>query len=431
MKKKGLRSKQFKMSLYASLVILATFPLALNSVINQESFDTSSDASYEEPAVSCTISFPYVSPLSLPENGTVHLRLEATENGGDTVADYEDIVKIDVNSNLGGTLFAQEYDYQSDENSSTFSESFLYTADDQGIDVISGVVTSQKLNGEFTTTDCVVISPLAGNRISILQANTAPIFTTSSDSATPGNVLQTGDNYSYTLKATDAEGDTILFDTSFTPGSTWLNVSVIKNGADGELELKFQGIAGQPAAYLGNVFIHDGYTAHLSSQSWVMSVEQGDNDTPQITIIVPTNDVEITQGDKVQITWKATDLNQIITYDVFYASNAGDETTWVKLDSLTNKFNGYMLETGAINPGSYKVIVQATDNQSPSATGTAISTNIKINARPDTPVDPNNPDDPNKESIDGPVIETPQVIEMSPNDGASLVNPKPLCLVQI
>jgi hypothetical protein len=428
MKKKGLKSKQFKMSLYASIVILATFPLALNSILTQDSFDTSSEASFEEPVITCTISFPYVSPLSVPENGTVHLRLDAVENGGDTAADYEDIVKIDVNSTLGGTLFTQEYDNNA-ENITNLSESFLYTPDEQGIDVISGIVTTSLLNGEFNTTECLVLSPLAGNRITVLQANTAPVFTTTPESATPSNTLKTGDKYTYILKATDAENDPILYNASFTPGASWLNISVIKNGSAGELELRVQGIAGSPAGYLGNVFIHDGYTAHLSSQSWVMSVEQGENDSPKITITSPKEAITVKQGEKVEIEWTATDLNQIVSYDVFYATNAGDETTWVKLDTFTNKFDGYMWPTDTVNPGAYKVIVQATDNQEPAAVGTAISQSISITGTSDvtTPVDPTKPELPEKpeEPIDGPVIDTPQIIEISPNDGATLINPKP------
>lgn len=418
-----LKNRQFKMSLSASFIILATVPLVVLSVIKQDSFDTSSNASFDQPPVTCTISFPYVNPLTLQSGGDVQLTLEANEYGGATTADYQNITDIEVTSQRNGTLFTRTYDTDQEIAQTSVSENFTYSTSTEGVDTITGVVKSVTVSGDVNSINCDVKTPLVGNKLAILAVNESPTFTTSGGEAT----LEKGDSYSYTIKATDPEGDPIKYHTSFTPGETWLKVSEIKNGSTGELELKFQGIAGEPGGYLANVFITDGYTSHIKSQSWVISVEQGENDTPNVNITEPIEPISVVQGEKVTLKWDSTDLNQIVKYDIYYADDVGDNSTWKKLDSLTNKFGGYVWDTSDVSPSKYSMIVEATDNQTPPLTGMDTSALITVGENPDntTVTDPTNDTSKKDNIIDGPVISKPLVVDMSPEDGAELKNPKP------
>lgn len=416
MKTKGPRSRQFKMSLIATLVILLTIPLAIYSLLQDFSFDPSSDASEITTPIVCTISFPFVSPLSIAEDNQVQLRLIAEELGGETEQTYEDILRIEVSSQLQGALLSKEYAIEGVDDVTIVQEPILYSANKKGIDTITGIVTSVTPAGEEIETECVVITPLSANKITVLAANNAPFFSSSPNSAVPSNNIKDGLSYKYVVKASDPEGDDISFHASFTPGADWMTISVVKDGKGGELELKFEGVADVPASYLANVFIHDGYNQHLRSQSWAISVSPSKNDIPIVTVSEPGPDTSVQSGQDLQIVWEAEDLNQIVGYKLYYSTNPGNKDTWVLIDGLSHKFGTYIFDTTGLETGNYAIIVEATDNQDPAAIGFGVSELFGVNKGAPGSQDPG-PDD-------GPVLTIPQIIEVSPKDGSTIKNRK-------
>lgn len=419
MKTKGLRSRQFKLSLAITFLMLGTLPFALYSILQDATFDTGSEATEEDQPIVCEISFPFVSPISIQEDTTVQLRLTAQEFGGTNELEYEDIESIVVTSENQGELFSQTYEVgDAVNNASLYSESFTYKGLTTGNDTLSGVVTSVLPSGDKTSTACKVVTPLSANTVTIAAVNGMPIFSTSPNSANPSNDIKDGDTYSYTLTATDPEGDDISYYASFTPNADWMKISTIKDGSGGQLEIKFEGVPDTPESYLANVFIHDGYNQHLSSQSWTISVSPSSNDTPQVTVATPEKGDSYTKGEDATISWTATDRNQIINYKVYLAENPASEEDWIELVSLNHNYGAYILDTTNVAAGNYVAIVEATDNQDPALTGKGTSGLFTISA---TPID----DTTDNEPDDGPVLTIPQIKDITPENGAKLENLRP------
>jgi hypothetical protein len=154
-------------------------------------------------------------------------------------------------------------------------------------------------------------------------------------------------------------------------------------------------------------------------------VEPTENDIPEVGILTPSSPTSITQGDLLEIEWKGTDRNQITTYKVYIASNPGNENTWITLDdNLAHTYGRYLLNTEDIIPGTYKVIVQAVDNQDPPAVGSAISPEINISQRPEDITD-GGTDGGDDGPDDGPVIEDPQITNITPSDDSEITNERP------
>lgn len=392
------KSAKRRLSVLASMFMLFSVPLVIYGLLTLSSFDTRNRAANEEEFVpnTCSISFPYVNPLSIPVGDTVQVQVNAYIPG-------DGITLVRVFSTDGTELINKSYDGTLDK----ISEVFIYTPGKQGKDSLTGTVTT--LAG---AKPCVLEG--AGSVLA-LTTNLAPEFKTLPASAKPSNAIKVNGSYEYTLQVEDEENDTINYDFSFTPDADWLHSTVIEDGGDGKLTIKFTGTPDEPASYLANIFVHDGYSAHLRAQSWVISVEQDKNDTPKVTIYEPARDSSITQGDTVKVSWEGSDLNKITRYELYIATNPGNSNSWIAINrDISPSVGTYLFDTSNMLPGTYQFVVRAVDNFEPPATGLSVSPKIAIDAQI--------PDDDDETPDDGVILQDPQVINISPSNNGQVKN---------
>ncbi|KUK67588.1 MAG: seg [candidate division WS6 bacterium 36_33] len=406
MREKSAPKKHAQLSMiYLTFLLLLSIPLTIFG-LTQDDFDLRERAfddlelSEEHP---CLISFPNVNPYSLQVGETVMVQVDSklkdTGISGLRVSDGE------------GNLVHQESFTGSPIEIAT---SFPYTPQKAG---------EADLIGELTLTEggrvsCEITSPYDIQGLQIIPENNAPDFITLPSQSIPSQNIVTNDTYEYTLEAQDPDGDRINYSYSFTPRAHWLNKTIIDDGSSGRLTIKFSGRADKPASYLANIFIHDGYSKNLRAQSWVINVSPRENDIPVVTITEPTESLRLDKGTTFKSSWKATDRNFIEKYELFITKNITDEEQWIPIDeNIPYDTNSYNVETSGLTTGTYKLIAQAVDNQTPPSIGRGISPEIVISAAGETPTE--KPDDKTADEV---ILSDPQVINMSPMSTDEITN---------
>lgn len=388
--------------MYLTFFLLLSIPLMLFGIA-QDDFDIRRDA-FEDLQLSeenpCLISLPNVNPYSLEIGKTVTVQVDAMlqDHGilGLEILDQEEIV----------------YEESFEGSPLEIGINFPFTPKEEGKVSLTGTI--ETIQG--SRVECQITSEYGIRGLRAVQNNSAPEFTSNPSESIPSQNIQTGDMYEYTLKATDIDGDRINYAYSFTPRADWLTLNVIDDGSDGRLTLKFSGSTQKAASYLANVFIHDGYSKHLRSQSWVINVSPSENDIPVVTILEPEQSLRVDRGTTFRTSWQATDLNHIIGYELFIANNLADQETWIEIDTeIPYDITDYNVGTGQLTPGTYKIIAKATDNQQPPATGKGVSPEIVISAVGEEIEEPEDTDD-------GVIITQPQVTNMSPLSTEEITN---------
>lgn len=399
---KAPKDPRNKTVVISSILLLIALPLVILGA-TQDNLDTRNQA-YQEYTVSeenpCVVSFPNVNPYTLEVGKSFTIVVDAEVKNG-AVKDL----------NIVDSTGAQIYSKTFEETPKAISSNFIFTPNKSGEIDLNGLLTTTL--GESVA--CVISSPYDILGANAINSNSAPIFTTQPN--LQAQIIQTGDTFEYLLTAEDVDGDRINFSTSFTPTSDWLRETVIEDGSNGKLTIKFRGSTSKPASYLANIFIHDGYSTHLRSQSWVISVSQDENDKPVITILQPLQSLRLNHGDTFTTKWVAQDLNLISKYQIFLSSNPANEDTWVKVnDNLPPKTTEYLVNTSIVDPGTYRLIAKAIDNQNPEAFGLALSNEIVVSTTEST----QNNDIPD----DIVILAEPQVTNMSPNSTDEVSNPR-------
>ncbi len=396
--------KKRQRSILLTFLLLLSLPVFVFSLLENQSFDTRNRA-FEEIELSelnpCIITFPNVNPYTLEVNNTVRLQIDA-------LSEQYGIKSIIVSDGIGNTIFSQTYK----DTVSKVTESFSYTPT---------IARSYNLMGTMVdkgdrTFGCAISSPYDVKGVKAILTNTKPEFLTSPKESKPSQSIQTNITYEYTLEAQDIDGDTINYSYSFTKGQDWLKPSIIDDGGDGKLTIKFRGTTDKPGSYLANVFIHDGYSKHLSSQSWVISVSPEGNDNPVVTIIEPEQNITIKDSNPIKISWEAVDNNGIIRYEIYISSNPVNELAWDPINlEIPPTQTSYDLDTSTIPDGAYRVIVRAIDNQDPAAVGIDVSEEIIIAKEIEEPDEPD----------DKVVLPQPQIINISPTGSDEISNLTP------
>jgi hypothetical protein len=367
-------------------------------IVKDSNFDIRNLA-FEEVEVSkenpCVISFPNVNPYTLEVGKTVRMQI-------DGIAQGSGITSILITDSMGNELFNKKYENSVDEIAETFE--FTPTKSKE-YDLIG------TLSEDSYETACVISSPYDVKGVRAIKNNSAPEFTSLPTDSNPSQDIDTGVNYEYTLTATDAESDFINYSFSFTPNNQWLKYTVINDGSNGNLKIQFKGSTSEPASYLANVFIHDGYSKHLRSQSWIVSVNPAENDIPRVTILSPWEALTLTQGEPLTIKWAASDRNAITHYELYLAQSLQNEEGWYLIDKeIAYNVEEYTIDTEEISAGTYKAVVKAPDNQEPPLIGKGVSALIEISGE-----EFDMPDD----SVQLP---DPQIINVSPTSEDEITN---------
>jgi len=397
------RKKKSGKSLLLTFLLLFSLPVFVFGLLQDKSFDWRNLA-FDDIKVSeenpCIITFPNVNPYSLEINKSVRIQVDA-------LSEILGVKSVNIQDSIGTTLLTKTYD----DNPKKITESFLFTP---------MVAKAYNLTGSITdageqTFECVISSPYDVQGVRAIASNSKPIFTTLPKSSIPSQNIQTGITYEYTIVAEDSDKDTINYAYSFTPGATWLKTTVIEDGGNGKLTIKLKGSTNNPGSYLANIFIHDGYSKHLSSQSWVISVSPKGNDIPTVSVINPVESVQITTEKTLKIEWDAIDSNGIKRYEIYISSNPANQNSWTPIDkNISPSTTSYNINLESITDGTYRIIVRAIDNQTPEAIGMGISpeiiiSRVKEDEKPDDQV----------------ILPEPQVINISPTSKDEIRNTTP------
>ena len=397
--------KRKRKSILLTFLLILTLPIFIFTLLENKSFDFRNRA-FEEIELSnlnpCIITFPNVNPYTIQVNSTVRIQV-------DGISESSTIKELTITDGSGNTLFTKLYE---DTIVNRVSESFPYTP---------LVARAYNLSGNMkdvagNTFSCVISSPYDIKGVKAISLNSKPEFITSPRDSIPSQSIEVGDTYEYTLEAKDVDQDTINYIYSFTKGEEWLESTIIDDGADGVLTIKFRGSTKKAGSYLANVFIHDGYSKHLSSQSWVISVSNKGNDNPTITIIDPDTSIVITEQSTVPLKWEVEDKNQIIRYEIYISQNPVNETTWEPINTnVPGTQTNYTVDLSNRKDGAYRLIVRAIDDQEPAGVGVDISEEILISRSIETP---DKPDDKVE-------LPEPQIINMSPTSKDEVKNNVP------
>lgn len=397
--------KRKRKSILLTFLLILTLPIFIFTLLENKSFDFRNRA-FEEIELSnlnpCIITFPNVNPYTIQVNSTVRIQV-------DGISESSTIKELTITDGSGNTLFTKLYE---DTIVNRVSESFPYTP---------LVARAYNLSGNMkdvagNTFSCVISSPYDIKGVKAISLNSKPEFITSPRDSIPSQSIEVGDTYEYTLEAKDVDQDTINYIYSFTKGEEWLESTIIDDGADGVLTIKFRGSTKKAGSYLANVFIHDGYSKHLSSQSWVISVSNKGNDNPTITIIDPDTSIVITEQSTVPLKWEVEDKNQIIRYEIYISQNPVNETTWEPINTnVPGTQTNYTMDLSNRKDGAYRLIVRAIDDQEPAGVGVDISEEILISRSIETP---DKPDDKVE-------LPEPQIINMSPTSKDEVKNNVP------
>ncbi|MCK9368765.1 GPI anchored serine-threonine rich family protein [Candidatus Dojkabacteria bacterium] len=393
MKKYGdLQSKRKRFSLLAVAFLLISIPLAVYSLSKIDSFDKRNQAADLTVDVdTCQITFPYVNPASIEIDKKIQINVSAKTPS-------EAIKQVMIMDRTGVAVFKKDFT----DGRNEISETFIFSSKITGDFGLLGTLTT-----DIGTRPCVVADK---REVILVAVNNAPTILSQIINAKPSNSIKVNDSYQYQFEATDLESDTINFAFSFTPNATWLKSTVIENGSNGKLTIKFSGTPDKPGSYLANIFIHDGYTSHLLAQTWVISVDQDKNDIPKVLVTAPATAVSISKGQKIKVSWQASDLNKITKYELFLASNPGNQDTWISIASnLSPKVGSYIFDSSDTKSGTYQFIVRATDNYSTPAAGVGFSAKVTIGKLPST-------------TDDGPIISQGQVTNITPSDESTIQN---------
>ncbi len=391
-------------NIFLTFLLLLSIPIFVLGVLQNESFDIREDA-FDDVEVStlnpCVITFPNVNPYSLEVGKTFRIQIDAMS----TSLGIQSISVTDGNNN---PLFTNTYK----EIPRQISESFSFTPEVAMAYEIKGVMAD--INKK--TYQCIISSAYDVDGVRAISNNSKPVFVSLPKESKPSQNIKAGDTYEYTLTAQDLEQDTINYSFSFTPNNEWLKPTVIEDGGNGKLTVKFRGSTNEAASYLANMFIHDGYSTHLASQSWIINVNPKENDIPMVKIVEPTESVLIDDETSFAVSWDATDDNQIVRYEVYISSNPANQNSWITVNkNIPHDQYSQSIDTREYKDGTYKIIIRAVDNQKPEAIGVDVSKEIVI-SRGQT--EGKEPDD--KVSLD-----VPQIVNFSPTATDEIKNSKP------
>lgn len=385
-----------------SFFLLLSLPLVIYGLL-QESFDIREKA-YDMLELSeknpCIISFPNVNPYTLEVGQSIRIQVDAKfSNAG--------ITGLEISNTAGESIYTEEFK----DSPLQIGTNFIFTPEKSGQIDILGMI--KKTDGG--SAGCKISSPYDVKGLRAIVSNSSPEFTTNPTQSKPSQDIKTGTQYEYQLSALDTDKDRINYSYSFTPRADWLKPVIIEDGSNGKLIITFRGYTDQPGSYLANVIIHDGYSKHVKSQSWVISVEQSENDIPKVSVNKPEESLRIDKGNSFESAWEVSDLNHISSFELFMAKNVADESSWEKVMNILpyNIFKS-TISTEGLNSGTYKLVVKATDNQDPPKSGLGVSPEIVISTI--------SGEEPSSDDIV--VLGEPQIINMSPSTEDIVSNPR-------
>ncbi len=394
------------------IVVSAYAPIAENSTQYEcaiASFDLTLIETKKNQAPSCQVDYPQAM-TQVPLGNTPDFTLLAT--------DYDDgLAEAQVVLNENGQIIDTLTWDISDQNEVFINKdsdpALTFSLEELGNYTITAQVTDK--SGQRTT-----CSMPDQNQINVVIPgdNGSPYFTTDPyTQSTPSTNITVGDNYSYTFEATDDESD--IIDYFIINETGWLNFTLNEN-TPGHISGTLSGIPTASGSYTAVVALNDGQHNHYTTQIWVINVNSAENDTPVVTVTSPTQGQTYTQGQNMTIAWSASDMNQIVQYDVYLSANPSNESTWLPISTgLGYNYGSYVWPVNVATPGTYFIVVTATDNQNPAARGIGISGAFVVNQGQVSPTPEPEPGTTIPEDY-------PQITDIKPINKSTITETKPI-----
>ncbi len=251
--------------------------------------------------------------------------------------------------------------------------------------------SAEVTDNEGTSTLCSTEGGSDGPEINIVipGENGSPVYKTDPyTQSSPGTSLNIGQSYTYIVEAEDPNGDSM--DYFIVNNTGWLTFTVNSN-EPGKFKGTFTGTPTAAGSYTAGIALHDGAHNHYSTQLWVINVNYPENDVPSVKVTLPPVGTSVEHGQTMRIEWEATDRNLITKFDVYLSTDPQNASASIPLSlGLGYNYNAYLWNVGSTPPGYYYIIVKATDNQTPPATGAGISAafGISVPAEGVPPVQP-------------------------------------------
>jgi len=262
------------------------------------------------------------------------------------------------------------------------------------------------------------------------SGNVAPLFHTDTNPYS-SNVLDEGTSYHFVLKAHDNENDSIS--SSITAKPDWLNITEATSTEDGKTIVSFicNGTPMTEGPYMVAITINDGLHNHFATRVWPVVVQNPDgNDIPVINILAPTTAVNVFSNGAVTFKWEGTDRNQLEKFVFYYSKTPTDRGSWTKIKELDYNYIEFSW-VSHLPEGTYYVIIETNDNQTPSLSGYAVS--VPINVLPIPPQDNDegnngNDNDTNRSNngnndTDNPSLTPPTIQNIYPQNGSQVKTP--------
>lgn len=252
----------------------------------------------------------------------------------------------------------------------------------------------------------IIVNP-NGNQIPIFDPLTDPYNS---------NVIKVNETYNFVLKASDPDLDNISYTVTTKP--EWISVTT-SSPEQGKINFSFLGKTNKAGSYMISITINDGLPSHFVTKTWPIVVQSdAANDNPIVTISSPKSPITITQKSSIDLKWSGSDNNQIIKYNLYYTYDSSNRSLWTKFKEFDNSYVSYSWYVNLPN-GTYYVIIEAIDNQSPSGIGYSVTPSITVNIPEEVEPDPDEPDDEPPIVIVQPI----QILEFYPLDGDIEENP--------
>ncbi|MBD3280013.1 hypothetical protein GF389_00630 [Candidatus Dojkabacteria bacterium] len=177
------------------------------------------------------------------------------------------------------------------------------------------------------------------------KQNNTPVIT----STPPNSNYIIGQNYSYDVNASDADGDKLTYSLGNAPDFLLINSSTGQITSKAALD--------KVGRFGVLVYVRDGQGGTDSQQFEINVVEKPQEELPEVTITSPIAD-EIVVEDSVAVEWEISGIEQIVKTELFYST---DGQSWKLIETLEGDARTYDWDVSEIEDGEYYLRVVVTD----------------------------------------------------------------------
>jgi hypothetical protein len=279
-----------------------------------------------------------------------------------------------------------------------------------------------KLNSALVNKGIATENDNDGSRIDLGAFGGNPVFASINAEprieSIPGKYVKPGEFYSYEVKATDPDKDTLSYVVLNTNAPKWLKQENNKfSGTPSTSDIGFSGVLLLVTDKKGHNIIHPISINVIPADR---SVPNDDNNptpspiagpvVPRLKIISPTKG-SVMSNESREIKWE---ISNKIDIDKFVIKYSDDKENFKTLATLKGTESTYNWDINSLVPGKYVIKIEATDKSSTPVTISEISDEFEVKVTPTTK--------PNVQSI--------TITKNSPADNDSVASRKQIIFVE-